>query len=123
MRPDVPAGDCPDCHVRPGRYHEPGCDVERCPYCGGQLLTCLHDPPPDDREPWTGVWPGVQECRELGLWSRPVPGRGWVPCGPCDPGAGEDLNRLHRDYRWSRADKCFVRREKRGGRGRGPRPR
>jgi hypothetical protein len=64
------------------------------------------------------VWPGVEQCRELGLWARLVPGRGWVPCRPDDPGATEDLNRLHLDYRWSRADKCFVTRETRGGRGR-----
>jgi len=23
-----------------GEYHEPGCDMERCPFCGNQLITC-----------------------------------------------------------------------------------
>src|ERR1043165_1342938 len=32
---------CPDCHAAPGEYHELGCEVERCPYCGHQLLMCL----------------------------------------------------------------------------------
>ena len=31
---------CHDCNVRPGGFHHPGCDVESCPRCGGQLLTC-----------------------------------------------------------------------------------
>lgn len=31
---------CHDCSVQPSGFHHPGCDVERCPRCGGQLLTC-----------------------------------------------------------------------------------
>lgn len=30
-------GDC-GCHV--GEQHKPNCDIERCPACGGQMLSC-----------------------------------------------------------------------------------
>lgn len=31
---------CADCNVVPGGLHHPGCDNEKCPRCGGQLITC-----------------------------------------------------------------------------------
>lgn len=31
---------CGDCGVLPGRYHHPGCDVQQCPVCRGQMIGC-----------------------------------------------------------------------------------
>lgn len=37
---DEYSGRCHDCNIVHGNYHHPGCDVERCPKCGGQLISC-----------------------------------------------------------------------------------
>ena len=31
---------CHDCNAKVGHFHHLGCDVERCPICGGQLISC-----------------------------------------------------------------------------------
>lgn len=31
---------CDDCRVVKGQIHVLGCDTERCPACGGQLISC-----------------------------------------------------------------------------------
>jgi hypothetical protein len=114
---------CPACNAKPGTLHQLGCDVEQCPRCGRQLLSCAHfllgtvkAPPDQERLPWTGEWPGVQECREFGWWAKPNPaGSGYVACAPDDPEAQPDLNRLLKEGVWDRKRQRFVRREEPGG--------
>lgn len=40
--------DCGDCGVKPGEFHVLGCDIERCPKCGGQAISCSCDDEEDD---------------------------------------------------------------------------
>lgn len=40
---------CPDCNVAQGELHVPECDVERCPCCDGQAISC---PCSDDPIPY-----------------------------------------------------------------------
>lgn len=37
---DLEMAKCDDCGVRRGALHELGCDLEPCPRCGGQAITC-----------------------------------------------------------------------------------
>jgi len=34
------AKPCHDCAAIKGEFHGPGCDMERCPACGGQAISC-----------------------------------------------------------------------------------
>ena len=33
---------CHDCNIKRDGNHHPGCDMERCPKCDGQLISCGH---------------------------------------------------------------------------------
>lgn len=106
---DLLAKNCPDCGVAPGEQHLVGCDVERCPDCGGQMISC--DCEGDIEMPrlhWTGEWPGVAECREFDWYSKMVPGRGWVECDKGEPGATEDLNRLAARAVWDKEQGRYI---------------
>ena len=35
-----PGDRCGDCGALYGFFHHPGCDIECCPVCGDQLLSC-----------------------------------------------------------------------------------
>lgn len=108
--------DCGDCAAKPDQLHSGGCDVERCPKCGGQIISCecfTDETWPEDaaRIPWTGIWPGEAECIEFGWYSKFVEGRGWVRCEKADPEAGPDLNRLASfggEAAWDRKLRRFV---------------
>ena len=85
---------CHDCGVDAGEMHGDCCDVARCGRCGGQALSCSCEEPINTV--WTGLWPGVEACREFGWYSKRAE-IGWVSCDKDDKDATEDLNRLYED--------------------------
>ena len=36
----TPVEHCGDCGAEAGELHVPRCDLERCPRCGGQAISC-----------------------------------------------------------------------------------
>jgi hypothetical protein len=101
--------DCPDCGVEPGAIHNKGCDVEQCARCGGQRLGCGCRKLRSTKSRWTGIWPGVEECHQYGFFALlGHEGEGWIPCGPNEPGAQPDINRLVTEGRWDRENQRFV---------------
>lgn len=113
---------CSDCGVEPGSFHVPGCDVERCPACGGQAISCACSGVEEERLPWTGRWPGAEAAEGFGLWcywgdretgeyiESIFSGQvgSWLPCAADHPGARPDLNRLHELARWDRKARAWV---------------
>jgi hypothetical protein len=43
---------CHDCNAKPGQFHKPDCDMEICPICGDQLMTCGCDIKTSKRIRW-----------------------------------------------------------------------
>lgn len=153
---DLAPRHCHDCGAKPGEFHRPGCDVERCALCGSQSISCFcvyglsgfrdsddleqrspyiyaHGPTEimdarydaevaerGGRLPWTGVWPGEEECIEYGFYCHWVSrdtgkvcdfatGNGrWQPCGKDDEGARPDLNTLVERCVWDIKRRKFV---------------
>jgi hypothetical protein len=102
---------CPDCGVGIGEDHKDGCDVERCPECGHQMISCGCACFFKPRLPWLGFWPGDMECREFGWYAKLDKANGWIRCDKDDPEATEDLNRLYREAKWDPDKRRFVKRK------------
>lgn len=71
---------CHDCGVLEGELHKPGCDMERCPFCGGQFITCgcNHDNlRMEDRIPWIQYPVICVKCGELWPDFFNVPDKEW----------------------------------------------
>jgi len=111
---------CPDCQVAVGEKHQHGCDVERCPLCKMQLLSCdcvykvngmdtgdLEEKHPDiynngaTDEMWARFDAEVAKRGGFEVWTGEWPGvaecreRGWF----CQDGFGPD-------HRWGSFCPC-----------------
>lgn len=72
---------CHDCNAEEGQYHSPGCDMERCPFCGGQLITCGCCYELLDIDVSVGTWAyyhgltGIQDA----VWAQMLKEKGLIP--------------------------------------------
>ena len=104
-----PAPPCPSCSVAAGQLHDERCDIGWCAAVGRQrdarcsiVNGCRTNRHLDCRTAWTGLHPGVAECREFG-WFAVLSPNGWTAAAPGTPGAIEDLNRLISEAVWNPA--------------------
>ena len=109
---------CHDCGVREGELHQPGCDMERCPFCGGQLITCNcsykklgfeHD----ENKPYCGLPPEIYKgglTEELEKkWEDILTEKGKIPyirypslCAYCGKKLKFDDWVMYPDWEWER---------------------
>jgi hypothetical protein len=109
---DMNLTPCHDCGAEVGELHELGCDAERCPKCGGQLLSCGHfttdhgnwdeeELAKYQRDPHEGImmYKLHKIAEEKGLFCYWSTTNGWVECDINHPDARHDLNRasLHKE--------------------------
>lgn len=130
--------DCNNCGAKPGEHHRAVCDVERCPRCGGQAISCdciyevcgldvseLEEKHPEiynkgPTEQMYAVWDREWKHRRLpwsGIWPGKLEcreygfwcvGPPWVPVPAETPGATENLSRLYTECVWNVEKQRFV---------------
>jgi hypothetical protein len=72
---------CHDCGAEEGQLHEYGCDMERCPYCLGQLITCgcIYRILGIDCAPGTRVYSEGPSDEQRNLWIAVLNKKGRIP--------------------------------------------
>lgn len=73
-------GTCGDCGVREGEFHSPGCDMEICPFCLQQLITCgcCYEHLGLDCSPGTWTWHNGLNKEQNARWSRILEAEGLI---------------------------------------------
>lgn len=66
-------GICHDCGCKEGEIHELGCDMEKCPFCGEQLIMC------DCYYHIFGVEPSKETDNDEKRWIEILEGKGRIP--------------------------------------------
>jgi hypothetical protein len=81
---DKKRATCHECGVKEGQLHLLGCDMEYCPFCGDQLISCGHGAMPEDILEDKGRIPYIRYpnlCVKCGtLWPEmfEVPDEDWA---------------------------------------------
>ena len=72
---------CHDCGVREGELHKFGCDMEVCPFCGGQLISCncIYEQLKLDCSPGTRIYEQGPTAAQEKKWLRLLTQRGRYP--------------------------------------------
>jgi hypothetical protein len=72
---------CHDCGVEEGQLHLPGCDMERCPFCGNQLISCgcVYEKLGIDRSPGTWAYSHGLTKKQCQEWERLLRAKGLIP--------------------------------------------
>lgn len=80
MRQREPA-QCHDCGCYEGELHAPGCDMERCPFCGGQLISCdcCYKLLGIDVSPGTWAYTNGLTEEQQTVWDEMLVAKGLVP--------------------------------------------
>lgn len=130
--------NCNDCDAAPGDHHVAGCDVERCPRCGFQQISCdciyvinglnvfamsethpdiyATGPTPEMEAKWDAEW-GSRRTKWTGEWPGAAEcreygfwsvGPPWVSVPEGTPDASADLNRLYTECQWDAEQQKMV---------------
>ncbi len=84
--------NCHDCNCKEGEIHHFGCDMERCPFCGTQLIIChcCYDLLGIDASPGTWVYSHGLTDEQEKQWVKMLKEKGRIPwlcipslCGSC----------------------------------------
>jgi hypothetical protein len=79
--PKVDRNVCHDCGVLEGEFHEFGCDMERCPFCGRQLISCdcCYDLLDIDHSEGTWAYSNGLTAAQQEQWKRMLAKKGHAP--------------------------------------------
>lgn len=73
--------NCHDCGVIEGGIHELGCDMEKCPECEGQLITChcVYEMLEIDCRPGTWAYKNGLTDEQEEAWLKLLEAKGRIP--------------------------------------------
>jgi hypothetical protein len=70
-----------DCAAKEGQLHRLGCDMERCPFCGGQLISCKcpYEKLGIDFSPGSWAYSNGLTNKQIRKWEKLLHTKGRIP--------------------------------------------